>query len=463
MSFALKFTDRSTASLDYKLLDTQFGKISGKESYGKKCKSPRKSAPHQMLKASAVYLSGNLANKAIPFALLPILTRYLSPAEFGLVALFQLSISLTSTVVGMNIKANIARNYFSVTASEFNQILSSIYTVVTICFVIVQVLFGFSYLFDANPFGIPDKWFIIVPLVSLMTVLNGISLTLNRVKGQAWKFIGIDVSNGAIAAAITIYLVVVMKLGWEGRAIALTFCSVCYGLLSLYLVVGTMTHRPVVQWSTTKDVLKVSLPLFPHALSAVVITASDRIFIDKMLGTEATGIYTVGYQFGAVAFIFSDAYIKAWSPWFYRKMSSPSDRAKRKIVNLTYASLAGILLIAVAYSAAAIELLPFFVDDSFIGAREYVSWVSFSCVAYALYQCFFPYLVYAKKTGYLAFSSSVAMLANLGLNYWLINAYGAIGAAYATFWAYLISAALVVVAANFYVKMPWLVRTRINQ
>lgn len=55
------------------------------------------------------------------------------------------------------------------------------------------------------------------------------------------------------------------------------------------------------------------------------------------------------------------------------------------------------------------------------------------------------------------------MLANLGLNYWLINAYGAIGAAYATFWAYLISAALVVVAANFYVKMPWLVRTRINQ
>ena len=41
------------------------------------------------LAGSAVYLFSNILNAAIPFALLPVLTRYLTPEEYGEVAMFQ--------------------------------------------------------------------------------------------------------------------------------------------------------------------------------------------------------------------------------------------------------------------------------------------------------------------------------------------------------------------------------------
>lgn len=409
-----------------------------------------------MLKNSIIYFSGSVINKVIPFALLPILTRYLTPEEYGLIALFQVAISFTSALVGMNIKVNITRDYYHVDKEEFRRSLTAIFAVSTVSFLCVQAIAFLFIALDTNPFGVPDRWLIVVPIISFMAILNGFNLTLERVKERAWQFFGLDVSNSVVVALLTLLFVVALGMGWQGQALSLTLCSVAYGAFSLYAVVrGTGISR-ILDMDKVWDTVRVSLPLFPHALASTVIIMSDRLFIDRLIGTEYTGIYTVGYQIGAVTFIFSQAYMNAWSPWFYRKMKDPTAKTKMQIVRLTYISLAGILALTLVYSFIAIALLPFVVDARFLGASEYVTWISLSCVAYAIYQWFFPYLVLAKRTGYLAFSSTVAMLTNLVLNYLLINKYGVIGAAYATFFAYLVSAVLVMLAANRFISMPWL-------
>jgi O-antigen/teichoic acid export membrane protein len=409
-----------------------------------------------MLKNSFIYFFGSLLNKAIPFALLPILTRYLSPEEYGMVALFQVAVSVTSAIVGMNIKVNITRVYYHVNEQEFRESMTAVLAVVTFCFLCVQAIFFLCIALGLNPFGIPDRWLAAVPLISLMITLNGFNLTLARVREKAWTFLSLDVSNSVIMALLTLFFVIVLALGWEGQALSLAACAIGYGVLSLHSMIrGTGLSR-VLDRVKVREMLRVSLPLFPHALASTVIVMSDRLFIDRLVGTEATGIYSVGYQIGAVTFIFSQAYMNAWSPWFYRQMKDPSDTVKKHIVRLTYASLGGILLLTILYSMVAVVLLPYIVDARYQQSSEIILWVSLSCMAYAVYQWFFPYLVLAQKTGYLAFSSSVAMLTNLVLNYFLILQFGIIGAAYATFYAYLISAVLVMLAANRFIKMPWL-------
>lgn len=64
------------------------------------------------MSGSAVYLFSNILNAAIPFALLPILTRYLSPAEYGEVAMFNTLLGALGAFVGLNVVGAAGRKYF---------------------------------------------------------------------------------------------------------------------------------------------------------------------------------------------------------------------------------------------------------------------------------------------------------------------------------------------------------------
>lgn len=409
-----------------------------------------------ILKHSAIYFSGSLLNKAIPFLLLPILTRELSPEEFGLIALLTAAVSLTSAIIGMNVKTNIAREYFDVDREVFLRSMTAIVLVPVGMYVIVQILLGVMVAIGWNPFGIPTGWTVVVPLLSLMSVITGIQLVMERIRERPWRYTAFEMSHAVLAAALTIYLVVHLHFGWQGQALSIAVFSVAFGIASLYWLAVDTGFSRVIDCAKIREVLRVSVPLFPHALASTVIVLSDRLFIDRMIGTDATGIYSVGYQFGAVALIFSQAGMKAWSPWFYRRMKNPTDDTRLEIVRLTYLALACIFALTIVYSALVKLVFPYLVDDRFLSGADYILWISLSCIAYAIYQWFFTYLVLVRRTSYLAFSSTVAMLANLAFNYFLIQRYGVIGAAYATFCAYAISAVLVLLAASRFVDMPWL-------
>lgn len=49
-----------------------------------------------------MYLVSNILNAIIPFALLPVLTRYLSPEEYGEVAMFQTLLGAMTAFVGLS-------------------------------------------------------------------------------------------------------------------------------------------------------------------------------------------------------------------------------------------------------------------------------------------------------------------------------------------------------------------------
>ena len=65
-----------------------------------------------------------------------------------------------------------------------------------------------------------------------------------------------------------------------------------------------------------------------------------------------------------------------------------------------------------------------------------VFWVGLGSLFYGGYALFSGFLHYSKKSMILAYLSVINVSLNLVLNYLLINAYGAIGAAYATIISY---------------------------
>ncbi|MEK6152837.1 oligosaccharide flippase family protein [Flavobacteriaceae bacterium 3-367] len=409
----------------------------------------------RLIKDSIIYLSSSIINKSIPFFLLPILTNYLSPKEYGLLSIFLIVVTFYSAFIGMNININVSKNFFKCSKKELSIIIGNILFILFFSFILFFIVTLIGSIYIDTVFSIPKKWILIIPLISYMFMVNTLNLTILRNEEKALTFGIFEIVNTATTMSITILLLVCYKFGWQSQVIGILVSYFIFYIVSYIHMYrrGYITFK--INSKTAKDILKTSLPLIPHVLGGIVITVSDRLFIEHMINLEVVGIYSVGYTFGLVVILFTDAFIKAWSPWFYKNLVNPTDKKKRQIVKYTYAYIAAIFLLSILISLAAEFLLPYVVDERYVGAKIYIFWIALGYAIHGIYKIFYPYLVHINKTAFLGFSSVFAAVLNLIFNYVLIDSFGAIGAAYATILAFIASSLLVFSYQNRNYPMPW--------
>src|SRR6056297_1679512 len=138
---------------------------------------------------AGVYTFSNLLNRAIPFLLLPVLTRFLSPKDFGMVAMFGVLVQILTPFIGINSHGAFTRKYYS------NDPDLDLTSYVTNCFYIVLLLFLF---FGTTLFifrhavsqftSIPSGWIIYAALISLGNVFSLMVLASYQVKRDAAKY-----------------------------------------------------------------------------------------------------------------------------------------------------------------------------------------------------------------------------------------------------------------------------------
>lgn len=409
----------------------------------------------QVVKDTTIYLGSSILSKSVPFLLLPVLTKYLSPEEYGTLSIFLIFMSLYGAFVGMAIHTNIAKNYYQVTKDELSKIIGNIIfilSVTTLFYFVVTI--GIWNQID-EIFSIPTWLLLVVPFLAFIQMINNLNTTILRNEQRAYVYGIFEVFLTVITMAVTISSLVWFGLGWYSQIVGIFVAGVVFCIIGFIYMYkrGYITLK--FDSKNIKSILHISVPLIPHVIGGLIIAASDRLFIENMIGLEAVGLYAVGYSFGMIVMIFTDAFIKAWSPWFYKNLANPTDSKKQKIVKYTYIFIIGLFILATVISVVAEFILPYFVDERFHGAGEFIFWVALGYAVRGVYQIFFPYLVHISKTSFLAVSTLTAALMNLVLNYFLIDMYGAIGAAYATVGAFAVSALLVFwyQQKNYY--MPW--------
>ena len=408
-----------------------------------------------MFREAALYLVSGGLNRLVPFLLLPFLTRALSPTDFGLVSLFQVALSFLTATLGSGLQLNVPRTFFAWPRERFAAYLYNVLLVLagSVALFLLVALVAASLTRDV--FGIPDRWVLALPVLAGMSMLNLFNLTVLRCEQRPVAYGAVEVSATALNLLLSIVLVAWFGLGWEGRAAGIAIPVLLYGVFALWYLRTRGFVIPEPSRESVREIVAFSLPLMPHTVAAVVISVSDRFFLEALRGTDEVGIYSVGYNFGMVVMLFTDAFAKAWSPWLLRSMTNATDADKRRVVRITWAYLALLLVGTALYAWLAVRLLPFVVGPQFVGARVFVPWVCAGYVAFGVYQIFFPYLVLLDRTKFLAFSSVLAALINLAANWILIREYGAIGAAWATILSYCISAGLVTGYVIRRYPMPW--------
>jgi O-antigen/teichoic acid export membrane protein len=413
----------------------------------------------KLLSQSGIYLGASLLSKAAPFLLLPVMTKYLTPAEFGAVSLFVLINSCVGAFVGMNIHANVSRNFFVLSKSQLSGLVGNTLVVTFLASVVVTLFISWSAFFWDYILSLPVAVFLLMPVLSFMMMVNTINLTILRSEGRAYVYGFFEVLCTFGIVSITVLFLVFFDAGWYSQVVGLLVTYSFFFVIAVFYMFRHGYLRLNVVGVELIALLKLSLPMIPYVLAGIVMNVSDRVFIERMVGLDAVGHYAIGYNFGMIVLIFTDAFNKAWSPWFFKVMVSPALQQKRRVVWYTYLYILFALLLVALVAVFSEFVIPVMVAENFYEATVYVFWIALAFAVQGVYKMLFPYFILLDRTYALSGILVSAALLKLILNYFMIGLCGAIGAAYASALAWLGAVMMAFMYKKRFYSMPWGLRS----
>ena len=200
--------------------------------------------------------------------------------------------------------------------------------------------------------------------------------------------------------------------------------------------------------------LALGLPTIPHGLALYLLSAGDRVVIERLEGLPAAGAYYVAYAIGGLG-VFLVAGLKgAWQPAVF----GAGEERRWPLLATTGAEVTRVIALTVAGLAigAPCALAVFAPSDYEVAGLGSVS----ALVAAAT----FPYLwvsldstvvVWSRRTLIFAIATPISVAANLALCALLVPPMGLEGAALATLFGYALLALLTRARARRLAAVPW--------
>lgn len=385
-----------------------------------------------LLSGSTIYLLANLASAALPFALLPVLTRYLGPTEYGVVAMFQALVAGLGAVVGFGVAGAIARKNYDADYSP-NQLRDFIGTCIQITLVSGLLTLAGVVVFQGQIdewLGLDFRWMALAVAVATATVLVQVRLSQWQVKGAAVRYAVLQTGQSGLTVVLSVVAVVACAMGAEGRilAIALAIC------ISALVAVGLLNRDGLLRlkfWNAShaKEALAFGLPLLPHTLGGFLLFSADRFVINANLGLSDAGVYAVASQLISVMGMVFGSVNNAYVPWLFQRLKDDLPSEKRQIVRYTYIWFCLIIMAVGCVFLIGPPLVVLIAGDQFSDAGEVIGWLALSQAFVGMYLMVTNYIFYSKKTMYLSFATLLSGLINLVLLPFMVMSFGIKGAA----------------------------------
>ncbi len=392
---------------------------------------PPGSGRGKLLSGSAIYLVSNVLNAAVPFALLPVLTRYLSPDEYGQVAMFTTLVAALAALTGANVHGAASRKYYDNEASEaeMGHFLGSclqILAATTALLLVVSLAFREPL---AAWLGLEPAWVSWGVIVSTASFVITLRLGQWQVRAQALRYGVLQISRSVVVAGASLVFVVVLLRGAEGQIAAQLWSVPLLALVALALLAKDGLVKVSWRPEYVREALAFGVPLIPHVGGLFLLNAVDRVVINDELGLAQAGIYMVAVQLTMAMTMVFDAFNKAYTPWLYERLRRDDPEEKRAIVRRTYQYFAAVLALAGLAFLIGPPIVTFVAGERFAEAGKIVGWLALGRAFGGMYFMVTGYVFYSKRTGRLSMASISSGLLNLLLLVALTSLWGLVGAA----------------------------------
>ena len=411
-----------------------------------------------LFKGASIYLVSNLLNAIIPFLLLPILTRYLSPAEYGQIAMFQTLLAGISTFIGLNTIGAANRKFYD---NDLDKTVLKQFNGCCIQILIVSSIIAFVGIFlfkdQLSEFlAIPTSWVLAVVIISVFSFITTMRLGQWQIRSQAKWFGILQVSSSLMNMLLSLLFVIILTKGAQGRIDAQIITAIVAAIISfIWLYKDKLLQIKIWKPQQIKEALSFGVPLIPHHVGFFLISAVDRFVINQKLGLSDAGIYMVAVQLSSAMAILFDAVNKAYIPWLFERLKRDKHEEKKQIVKYTYLFFIITLLVA----GLAFIIGPLFINlitgDKYIEAGKVIGLLCLGQAFGGMYLMVTNYIFFSKKTGMLALVTISTGLINILLLFKFVEYFGLMGAAASFAICKFIQFIITWVVASFKVTMPW--------
>lgn len=393
-----------------------------------------------------IYVGATLAAKGTPFILLIVYAHILSPADYGLVGTVMATVTIASVYVGLRPDIYVVKHYHQV-PGELGDRITALYQILvfTLLIVLAVLLLGIPWL----------------PISGLSGVVFAFAVAgLAGARGAQLIPESVLMSGGR--SGLYALSQVVMAVGFVAVTLPLAYAfrsweSVAFGNLVTWLVgafVATLlawrqfgARDPAtyvrVKRKQIGEAVGFLFPLTFHVIGFTSVNAIDRLILLDMKGAETVGAYTAAYTLGLVLGTGHEALLKAWNPYFFRRVNAAGVHL-RAMLGVQSAYAAASVLSAIIYGLLARYAFDFLFPPEYAHAAAIVPVI---CLAYGLEgarKVFCGQLYVFSRTKTLAAISLLAAVINIVLNLAWIPTLGIAGAAYATLAAFALMTGAVV-------------------
>ncbi|MCL4708117.1 oligosaccharide flippase family protein [bacterium] len=393
-----------------------------------------------ILKHGSIYSLGNILSKLVGFLMIPIYTRYLTPADYGVLELLTLVSVIFSMVLALRLTSGLTRYYREYEEQEDRNRLVSTALVFTV------VLAALAYaLLSRSGESISLLVFktakyhdeVILIIISLaFEMCASVAYTYLRILEKSVHFILISFLQLVIGLSLNVYFIVVLQWGLNGILYSMVVSNgVAFLLLSAYTFAQVRFHFDA---GKLRGMLVFGLPLIPAGFLIFILNMGDRFLLGRLTTLSEVGIYALGYKFGMMLGTFiGGPFSFVWAP---KRVEIYKDRTNRdEIFTRVFLYLFLVLaLVGLAISILIKDVLTFIAAPEFLPAFRVVPLVTLGYVFYTLYYLVDFGFYINNKTYWYIIINAVAAALNVGLNLWLIPRHGAMGAAMATAISFLV-------------------------
>ena len=376
----------------------------------------KKAYHNKTLRNGGLFSIYSFFQKGVSFILLIVLAKFITPADYGLMSLFNTVTMFFGFFVGLNTAGYLGVSFFANTKNE--DFKSDFTTIIVIWFGSMILLLS-----GIIPFIIPlSKALSLTPLLIIAALLVAafkiiFETLLNYLRIQE-KVISYGIYSCCNSFAIALFaLVLILRTdqGWygyvEGQLIALAFFALLSFIQFRRWRLFNFNDLDSVKF---KEIISWGVPLIPHLATIWIRQGLDRYIIEHNHSITDVGLFSFALNLTNVIIMIGSSFNNTFSVNIYKTLSSDTTmtekmntlkRQSKKIV-LVYI-VASIIIVG-----GVVTFMPLIMSD-YTKSIQYFLILSI----YGLCQCFYflycNYFFYYKKTKllmFITFGSSILHL-----------------------------------------------------
>jgi O-antigen/teichoic acid export membrane protein len=395
----------------------------------------------RFLKHLVFYVGFAFLSKGLSFLLVPLFTRYLTPEEYGIYALFLMAVMICDPLLSVCVSDAIGHVYYN-PRYDIGEYVSTFFVFCAVTFAVQMAVVGGGTFSPA--LGFPG-WMLWVPVVALSNIMTSVLNNMWQL-GEKPFFYGLFnffymLSQLLLQVGATVFL----RLGWRGVLGA----QVLLALLVIPLAVVLLRKNGWLKFCFRREYLRFGLKfgvgMMPNAFATRFNDSTGKFFMSQMFTLAETGIYAAGQKLGAVVNVYNLAFGNTYRPWLFRKLAGDAAKDRRKIALSVPFACGSTLLFAWGSSLCMYMFSGFILGKSFSEALIYVFWSASAYALNGMYNVMSLFIYHTGKSWILSLLTGTAVGLNAFFTWYFLRTFGMIGAAYAPVLAW--GAALILSAA----------------